>query len=203
MRSPVQIWLAAPKIRPSHRDGLIFIDDAGFKPSNSDVRWTSDCRRSRRRQHRNFRQRRKCKQIWPAAPSYLHHPSPHKSARFHIFSLTSTLACAIMQKLSAKHAAIAQPVERILGKDEVASSNLASSSIKNPKPFGFGFFICADRFEPLNSDVRWTSDCRRSRRRQHLNFRQRRKCKQIWLAAPLGIVAEIATSGLTPLLAMT
>ena len=44
-------------------------------------------------------------------------------------------------------AAIAQPVERILGKDEVASSNLASSSIKNPKPFGFGFFICDDRFE--------------------------------------------------------
>ena len=27
-----------------------------------------------------------------------------------------------------KYAAIAQPVERILGKDEVASSNLASSS---------------------------------------------------------------------------
>ena len=29
---------------------------------------------------------------------------------------------------------------QILGKDEVASSNLASSSIKKPKPFGFGFF---------------------------------------------------------------
>ena len=27
-----------------------------------------------------------------------------------------------------------------LGKDEVASSNLASSSKRNPKPFGFGFF---------------------------------------------------------------
>ena len=37
-----------------------------------------------------------------------------------------------MQKLSA-NAAIAQPVERILGKDEVASSNLASSSIKKPE----------------------------------------------------------------------
>ena len=36
-----------------------------------------------------------------------------------------------MAKLSGEHAAIAQPVERILGKDEVASSNLASSS-KNP-----------------------------------------------------------------------
>ena len=33
----------------------------------------------------------------------------------------------IIHKLS-KAAAIAQPVERILGKDEVASSNLASSS---------------------------------------------------------------------------
>ena len=37
-----------------------------------------------------------------------------------------------MAKLSA-NAAIAQPVERILGKDEVASSNLASSSIKKPE----------------------------------------------------------------------
>ena len=33
-----------------------------------------------------------------------------------------------MTKLIAVDAAIAQPVERILGKDEVASSNLASSS---------------------------------------------------------------------------
>ena len=42
-----------------------------------------------------------------------------------------------MQKLSA-NAAIAQPVERILGKDEVASSNLASSSKKKPRtPTGF------------------------------------------------------------------
>ena len=43
----------------------------------------------------------------------------------------------IIHKLS-KAAAIAQPVERILGKDEVASSNLASSSNKTPKPSGFG-----------------------------------------------------------------
>ena len=42
-----------------------------------------------------------------------------------------------MQKLSA-NAAIAQSVERILGKDEVASSNLASSSMKKPRtPTGF------------------------------------------------------------------
>ena len=43
-------------------------------------------------------------------------------------------------KAVKRFAAIAQPVERILGKDEVASSNLASSSIKTPKPFGFGVF---------------------------------------------------------------
>ena len=43
-----------------------------------------------------------------------------------------------MAKLSSKLAAIAQPVERILGKDEVASSNLASSSKKKPRtPTGF------------------------------------------------------------------
>ena len=46
-----------------------------------------------------------------------------------------------MAKLSSKLAAIAQPVERILGKDEVASSNLASSSKKEPKPLGFGSFF--------------------------------------------------------------
>ena len=45
-----------------------------------------------------------------------------------------------MAKLSA-NAAIAQPVERILGKDEVASSNLASSS-KTLKLLEFrGFFL--------------------------------------------------------------
>ena len=46
-----------------------------------------------------------------------------------------------MAKLSSEYAAIAQPVERILGKDEVASSNLASSS----KPLNLlevqGFFL--------------------------------------------------------------
>ena len=42
-----------------------------------------------------------------------------------------------MAKLS-ENAAIAQSVERILGKDEVASSNLASSSKKKPRtPTGF------------------------------------------------------------------
>ena len=50
-----------------------------------------------------------------------------------------------MQKLSTRHAAIAQQVERILGKDEVASSNLASSSIKKPETsrgFRLSSFLC-------------------------------------------------------------
>ena len=64
-----------------------------------------------------------------------------------------------MAKLSGTHAAIAQQVERILGKDEVASSNLASSSIKNPKPFGFGFFIYLVRFEKSNA-ARTSTACR-------------------------------------------
>ena len=50
--------------------------------------------------------------------------------------------CDIMAKLSA-NAAIAQSVERILGKDEVASSNLASSSktLKLLEFRGFSFSI--------------------------------------------------------------
>ena len=40
------------------------------------------------------------------------------------------LTPAVYNTQAVKNAAIAQPVERILGKDEVASSNLASSSKK-------------------------------------------------------------------------
>ena len=56
--------------------------------------------------------------------------------------MTFVTVCAIMQKLSA-NAAIAQSVERILGKDEVASSNLASSSktLKLLEFRGFYFYI--------------------------------------------------------------
>ena len=57
-----------------------------------------------------------------------------------------------MAKLSGTHAAIAQPVERILGKDEVASSNLASSSKKDTTQLGGVFF----GFVGLN----WRSGCR-------------------------------------------
>ena len=59
--------------------------------------------------------------------------------------MTFIVLCAIMQKLSA-NAAIAQPVERILGKDEVASSNLASSSTKKPEiPMDFGFLLFVEK----------------------------------------------------------
>ena len=40
---------------------------------------------------------------------------------------------ALYNTQAVQNAAIAQPVERILGKDEVASSNLASSSKDSPK----------------------------------------------------------------------
>ena len=54
--------------------------------------------------------------------------------------LTKDRCYSIISKLS-RNAAIAQPVERILGKDEVASSNLASSSKKEPIPSGIGSFL--------------------------------------------------------------
>ena len=56
-----------------------------------------------------------------------------KEKKFSEKVLTNQTLCYIIHKLSdseAKYAAIAQQVERILGKDEVASSNLASSSKK-------------------------------------------------------------------------
>ena len=56
-----------------------------------------------------------------------------KKKKFSKKLLTNPVACYIIHKLSdsgAQYAAIAQQVERILGKDEVASSNQASSSSK-------------------------------------------------------------------------
>ena len=51
-----------------------------------------------------------------------------------------------------RNAAIAQPVERILGKDEVASSNLASSSKKawNSNEFQAFFFFVLYAAYPKN-----------------------------------------------------
>ena len=64
-----------------------------------------------------------------------------------------------MQKLSARYAAIAQSVERILGKDEVASSNLASSSKKSLEPLrvlGFLLFcaVCCLPQKPTQKPTR-------------------------------------------------
>ena len=56
--------------------------------------------------------------------------------------MTFIRLCGIMQKLSA-NAAIAQSVERILGKDEVASSNLASSSKNQSIQTGWLIFLLA------------------------------------------------------------
>ena len=52
-----------------------------------------------------------------------------------------------MAKLSKTYAAIAQQVERILGKDEVASSNLASSSKNKVIPIGMALFFSPLGFE--------------------------------------------------------
>ena len=55
-----------------------------------------------------------------------------------------------------EYAAIAQSVERILGKDEVASSNLASSSRKVPKSLWFrNFFL----FSGLYLLIQFSMDC--------------------------------------------
>ena len=54
-------------------------------------------------------------------------------------------------KAVCEYAAIAQSVERILGKDEVASSNLASSSKKSVIPTGMADFLLAD------TDLNWRS----------------------------------------------
>ena len=55
--------------------------------------------------------------------------------------------------LIAKYAAIAQPVERILGKDEVASSNLASSSKTPDSYLESGVFLCSAVHSILNLDL--------------------------------------------------
>ena len=58
--------------------------------------------------------------------------------------MTNRYLCYIIHKLSdseTKYAAIAQQVERILGKDEVASSNLASSSKTERPSIRMGVFV--------------------------------------------------------------
>ena len=56
-----------------------------------------------------------------------------------------------MSKLIGVNAVIAQQVERILGKDEVASSNLANSSILTVIPIGVAVFLYDENWRPLNA----------------------------------------------------
>ena len=87
-------------------------------------------------------------------------------------------------KAVSTNAAIAQPVERILGKDEVASSNLASSSKKRTKTKWSWFFFCAapPDLNDLNASIRWTL-ARDGSTEANLYFcpvpRKGQKCKQI------------------------
>lgn len=56
------------------------------------------------------------------------------------------------------NAAIAQSVERILGKDEVASSNLASSSKKALEPQRFwGFWFFAENLTAKKTTTKTTT----------------------------------------------
>ncbi len=75
-----------------------------------------------------------------------------------------------------ENAAIAQPVERILGKDEVASSNLASSSKIKPHPIGWGFILEKSSragLKIINATVRWTVAATSSQTGGYINFKPR------------------------------
>ena len=88
-----------------------------------------------------------------------------KNQYFHKKLLTFPFPCCTIQKLSANYAAIAQSVERILGKDEVASSNLASSSKRTPIPTGIGvLFVCFEREPATSSHARSADSIMRSLR---------------------------------------
>ena len=53
--------------------------------------------------------------------------------------------------LGAGRACLGERSSPLLGKDEVASSNLASSSKKKVRPKGWTFFLAIDRFERSNA----------------------------------------------------
>ena len=79
-----------------------------------------------------------------------------KEKKFSEKVLTNQTLCYIIHKLSdseTKYAAIAQQVERILGKDEVASSNLASSSKKEEHLPVFLFFHCVRSKEEVLGEM--------------------------------------------------
>ena len=84
-----------------------------------------------------------------------------------------------MSKLS-EFAAIAQPVERILGKDEVASSNLASSSKNKVVPSGTAlFFAATPDLKTINATPRWGVAATSANTGGFFYFCLRQKCKQI------------------------
>ena len=88
-----------------------------------------------------------------------------------------------MQKLS-RNAAIAQSVERILGKDEVASSNLASSSkTKRPSVRVVFLFWTRDKFEPYKCKCPGDT-CSAGRAPLTRYVLPTAEGHQIWLAAP-------------------
>ena len=65
--------------------------------------------------------------------------------------------------LKNSYAAIAQSVERILGKDEVGSSNLPSSSTKIPEIFMvFGIFLFAASEETVFKNAKVLSKVQRT-----------------------------------------
>ena len=67
---------------------------------------------------------------------------------------------------------------------EKAASKVTIKHNENPNPFGFGFLLCADRFEKLNA-ARMSAACE-GLTEQHNNFSSHReeKCNQIWPVPP-------------------
>ena len=59
-------------------------------------------------------------------------------------------------------------------------SKVCTNSNENPNPYGFGFLLCADRFEKLNA-VRMSAAREGSTERLHkFSFQGKENCKQIW-----------------------
>ena len=67
--------------------------------------------------------------------------------------LTFNRLSSIINLVAERHAAMAQVVEHILGKDEVTSSNLVSSSIRSRRLYAFEIF-CFSRKTPLSPVLR-------------------------------------------------
>ena len=88
---------------------------------------------------------------------------------------------------AVQNAAIAQSVERILGKDEVASSNLASSSKKKPgTPTSFGLSSFSATVAAITeTDTKTDTGQKQSRTGSHLPgclYASLIALRKIWLA---------------------